>query len=521
MRKKCQAWPLAARLEAVKARRRGLSCREVSRLMGMSPSVVSRCVRDYQKHGEAGLALKKMGPKPAPARRSVKTLVAEQAVAQLGPQAEAGGIGKVQGLLYRLGFLKVSRGTVAQVLERQGKAPKPVVRRRRNRPVKVRHFERAKPNDLWQTDIMTFMLRGQYRVYVIGFMDDNSRFIVGWGLFRRQTTTNVQEVFRAAIEKHGLPKEVLSDNGRQYYTWRGKSQFTAMLTKLGIQHIRSRPYHPQTCGKIESFWRNVWQECLSQVPVSTFEDAEAKLKEFIENYNYKRPHQGIGNMVPADRFYRVAGQVKQLIDENTAKVEASGPPAGEYKAPTYLIGNIGGKELRVVAKDAEVSLRDAPSQEVESAGTAAAEASSAAGTGLAVGATVAPVEAGNERSVEAKADEPAGAPGADPVVPEGGRIGEAAVQGGGGVEGAVVPVAEVVQGGGREGAGGEGVGAQTGDGGGCLADGGIEAAGAGGAPGEGAQRDPQGEGPLEASGGGGAADHHAQRVGPAGGEGGV
>jgi transposase InsO family protein len=93
----------------------------------------------------------------------------------------------------------------------------------------------------------------------------------------------VQEVFRAAIEKRGMPKEVLSDNGRQYHTWRGKSKFTTMLTKLGIRHIRSRPYHPQTCGKIESFWRNLYQECLTKVPLATFEEAEAKIGEYIEN----------------------------------------------------------------------------------------------------------------------------------------------------------------------------------------------------------------------------------------------
>ena len=503
MKRKCWMWPLEARLEAVKARQRGLSCREVSRLIGMSPSIVSRCVRDYQKHGEAGLAPRRKGPRPAPARRSAKTLIAEQAVAQLGPQGELGGIGKVQGLLYRLGFLKVSRGTVGKVLERQGRVPKPMVRRRQNRPVKVRHFERAKPNDLWQTDIMTFMLRGQYRVYVIGFMDDNSRFIVGWGLFRRQTTTNVQEVFRAAIEKHGLPKEVLSDNGRQYYTWRGKSQFTVMLTKLGIQHIRSRPYHPQTCGKIESFWRNVWQECLSQVPVSSFEDAEAKLKEFIEHYNYKRPHQGIGNLVPADRFYRVDGQVKKLIEENTAKVEAQKPPLRDYTPPTYLIGNIGGKELRLVAKDAEVSLRDVGADEVKSSQEAPR---SAPGT---------PNEAEHGRAEQNQVAEPAGAPGVDPARPGAEGAGQGAVPAGGSVEGAVLPMAEGGSGSGAEGLGGESAGPK-GEVGGGAPGAGAPVEGADSATGGTGAEAAQGAGPVGAGGGDGAADHPAQCVGAAG-----
>ena len=238
----------------------------------MSLTAINRCVKAFKTHGVAGLD----GParKRGPGRKSAKRVAAEQALAQLGPLPEGTGVGKVQGLLYRLGFLKVSKGTVGKVMDAQMPERPKKHKRRRNKPVKVRNFERARPNELWQTDIMTFMLKGQYRVYLIGFMDDNSRFLVGWGLFRFQTTKHVQEVFRAAIEKHGVPKEVLSDNGRQYYTWRGKSQFTIMLTKLGIAHIRSRPYHPQTCGKIESFWRNMWQECQSAVPLSRFEEAE-------------------------------------------------------------------------------------------------------------------------------------------------------------------------------------------------------------------------------------------------------
>ena len=256
-RKKTAAWPVEKKLEAVRALQRGLTAQEVSVLTGMSKSIVYRCMGRYKKAGASGLARGGAERGSQRSRRAPKTMAAEQAVSQMGPLPEGTGVGKVQGLLYRLGFLKVSRGTVERVLERQRPAPKPRAKRRRNKPPQVRHFERARPNELWQTDIMTFMLRGQYRVYLIGFMDDNSRFLVGWGLHRRQTASNVMEVFRAAIEKRGLPKEVLSDNGRQYYTWRGKSQFTVMLTKLGIAHIRSRPYHPQTCGKIESFWRNL------------------------------------------------------------------------------------------------------------------------------------------------------------------------------------------------------------------------------------------------------------------------
>jgi len=491
-------WSLEAKLEAVRARQRGLSVAEVSGLTGMSVTVINHCMRAFKKHGVAGLDW--MYRKERVARKSAKRVAAEQALSQLGPLPAETGVGKVQGLLYRLGFLKVSKGTSARAAEAQVPPLPKARRRRRNKPVKVRNFERARPNELWQTDIMTFMLKGQYRLYLIGFMDDNSRFMVGWGLYRYQTTKNVQEVFRAAIEKHGLPKEVLSDDGRQYYTWRGKSQFTIMLTKLGIAHIRSRPYHPQTLGKIESFWRNMWQECLSAVPLSSFEEAEQKIREYVEHYNYKRPHQGIGNLVPADRYYRVDKQVRDLVAENTAKVEEQKPPLADYTLPTYLVGNIGGKELRVVAHSAEVSLRDAEPEKVK----------------LPVGACgVTPEtqsEVRDERADEKQAAEPAGTPGADPAGAGAAGASAGPVQAGGSVPGAVLPVAEKRAESGAEGAGSEGAGPE----GGAPGEGGIPGAKADkacGATGEGSEKPAQGPEPLAASGGNSEADNPPQCLG--------
>ena len=495
---KRKKWPLEIRLEAVRARRRGLSCAEVTGLTGMSLTAINRCVKAFKTHGVAGLD----GParKRGPGRKSAKRVAAEQALAQLGPLPEGTGVGKVQGLLYRLGFLKVSKGTVGKVMDAQMPERPKKHKRRRNKPVKVRNFERARPNELWQTDIMTFMLKGQYRVYLIGFMDDNSRFLVGWGLFRFQTTKHVQEVFRAAIEKHGVPKEVLSDNGRQYYTWRGKSQFTIMLTKLGIAHIRSRPYHPQTCGKIESFWRNMWQECLSAVPLSSFEEAEQKIREYIAHYNFKRPHQGIGNLMPADRFYRVGQQVTDLVAENTAKVEEQKPPLADYMPPTYLVGNIGGKELRMIARSAEVTLRDMPPEKVELS------------TEAPVVAAGAPSEDCNERADEKQVTEPEGAAGADPAGTGETGAGQGVVQAGGSIPGVVLPVAESGADSGLAGAGGESAGSE----GNPPREGGApgpQAEGACGAIGEGGPGSAQGSGPLATAGGDGEADNPPQRVG--------
>lgn len=482
-------WSVSEKLEIVQARQQGLTLDDLKSLYGVSGTTISEWTRLYETKGIAGL---EPAPRGGRGEKTARVEAAEQVlqgVAQAEPEA---GVSKAQGALYRHGLLALARETVRKLWRAQGRGPQTQRVRRRNRPVKPRFFERANPNELWQTDIMTFMLKGQFRVYMIGFMDDHSRFLVGWGLYRFQTAANVQEVFRSAIEKHGLPKEVLSDNGRQYYSWRGKSQFTEMLLKLGIRHIRSRPYHPQTLGKIESFWRNLLQECLSRTPLSSFEEAKEKIGEYVEYYNFKRPHQGIGNLIPSDRFYRVGDQVKQIIAANTAKVEEAPVAAASYAPPVYIVGHIGGKELRVVAKEAEVMLKDAGAEKLEST----------------------PCEVSHGADAEGReATQPAGAAGPDPAGPGAPDARGGAVPAGGSVAGAVLPVDAGSEGGGAASLGGEVPGPQApGAGEGDRA--GSQAGEAIAAPGEGGPRPAQGAGPLADAGGNGAADHPAAGMGP-------
>ncbi len=474
---KNKVYSISQKLQVVESRQKGLTLKEVSDLFKVSGMSVLKWTKKYEAHGLAGL---EQAPNGNSRRQSPKVAAAAQVVGEVLKAEPEAGVGKVQGALYRHGFLSLARETVRKLLRGRGHEPQETRFRRRNRPVRVRTFERATPNDLWQTDIMTFMLKGQYRVYVIGFLDDNSRFLTGWGLYRFQTNANVQEVFRAAIEKHGLPKEVLSDNGRQYHSWRGRSKFTEMLTKLGIRHIRSRPYHPQTQGKIESFWRNLLQECLQKTPLSTFEEAKDKIGEYVEFYNFKRPHQGINNLIPSDKFYRVGDQVKQIIASNTEKVQEAPVSVPGYIAPTYLVGNIGGRELRVVAKDAQVML----------------------------GEKVELISGGANGAIEIS--EPAGTTGPGAVGGSERIDGEGPVPAGGSIAGTVLPVDAGCARSGAESVGGGQTGAEAGTG----AGGGSQTPG-----GEGGEINPRkraieaGEKPAEADTGSGETDNPAPCLG--------
>lgn len=345
-------WSAPEKLEVVRAYQKGARVKDLESLFHVTGRSVYRWTNAYRKkglHGLEGTSIRR----PRPLRP--KTVLAGKIIAQLPPGEIS--VGRARAFLHRFAFLNLARDTVRRVLRRGGRPPIKL-QTRRNKPPKIHRFEMSRPNQLWQADIMTFMLRGAYRLYVIGFIDDYSRFIVGIGVYRFQTADHVLEVFRAAIEKYGLPKEVLTDNGRQFYTWRGKGKFSKLLLKLGIRQFMSQPHHPQTLGKIEAFWHTLERECLMKEPVCSFEDAERKIKEFVERYNFRRPNGGIKDSIPADRFFEVDAQVRRLAEENTKKVDSAKTPPPEYHAPTYLVGNIGGKELRVVAKEAEVELRE-------------------------------------------------------------------------------------------------------------------------------------------------------------------
>ena len=115
-------------------------------------------------------------------------------------------------------------------------------------------FCRPNPNDLWQMDIMSFNIRGERSVYLISAIDDCSRMIVGWGLYRQQTSDNVLEVLRCALARHGAPKEVLTDQGSQFKHWKGVTQFEKLLSKLKFQHCFHLIFKPEITPP---FWQAV------------------------------------------------------------------------------------------------------------------------------------------------------------------------------------------------------------------------------------------------------------------------
>ena len=323
----------------------------VAREMGVGRSTLSKWVRLYRDQGEAGLQSKSADPSPqrpkvAPA---VKTKVVE--LKRHHPDL---GIKKISQFLRRMWFLPVSRETVRRTLHQQQLLKKPKSKPPRN-PPKPRFFERSTPNQMWQTDIFTFRLGGK-NAYLIGFIDDHSRYLVGLDVFRSQTAEHVLEVYRRAVAEYGVPKEMLSDQGRQYASWRGTTRFEAELRKDRVHHIKSRPHHPMTLGKIERFWKTIWEEFLVRAQFDSFESAGERIRLWVKHYNHRRPHQSLEGLCPADRFFAIAQELRQVIErgmqENLLELALRGQP----RSPFYMVGRMGEQSVVIRAEKGQVKM---------------------------------------------------------------------------------------------------------------------------------------------------------------------
>lgn len=305
-------YDLAFKLQVVRTTlEKNLSYQEARQLYRISHSSWSRWVEVFRSGGEEALRTQSGRPpekrKPSPPTPAVR----EQVIA-VKRQFPLFGIARIWHWLRRTFLLAVSRREIRDTLAEEGllQLPPPP---KRAAPA-PRRFERARPNQLWQSDITTFTLARGLRVYLIGFLDDHSRYLVGWGLHAAQTGGLVLEVLRQAIALHGRPEEILTDNGRQYTTWRGETDFERELKREGIRHFTSRAQHPQTLGKIEAFWGHMKREFLSQVLRAGLEEMRESLGHWMNYYNFQRPHEGIGNVAPAERFFQYGDVVRAEIE---------------------------------------------------------------------------------------------------------------------------------------------------------------------------------------------------------------
>ena len=196
----------------------------------------------------------------------------------------------------------LSESTVYRVLKKAGLI----------KPAEIIGFKAAKeyrhktgrPNELWASDCCHLKVIDWGWYYLVSVMDDYSRFILAWDLKVDMAGGSLEDVVQLAVDATGMtdvPFEdrtvLLSDNGAGYIS----GQFNEYLRLVGIRHITASPFHPQTNGKIERYHRTLKGE-LNQVPNDMPGELKEAIRGFIEYYNYRRYHEGLGNVTPYDVY---------------------------------------------------------------------------------------------------------------------------------------------------------------------------------------------------------------------------
>jgi len=196
----------------------------------------------------------------------------------------------------------ISESTVYRILKRAGLIkPAEIIG---FKAAKEYHRKTKQPNELWASDCCHLKVIDWGWYYLVSVMDDCSRFILAWDLKADMAGGSLEDVVQQAVDFTGMidvPLEdrtvLLSDNGAGYIS----HQFNQYLRLVGIRHITASPFHPQTNGKIERYHRTLKGE-LNQLPHEMPGELKEAIRGFIEYYNYRRYHEGLGNVTPYDVY---------------------------------------------------------------------------------------------------------------------------------------------------------------------------------------------------------------------------
>ncbi|MGH2555322.1 MAG: IS481 family transposase [Actinomycetota bacterium] len=276
----------------------GRSYREVARAHGVSKSWVGKLVGRFREGGYEAIRSRSRAARMIPHRTPAE--VEDEIVALRKDLTEQGLDAGAETIRYHLALRRgdvPSVSTIWRVLRRRGfVTPQP---HKRPKSSWIR-FEARLPNERWQSDVTHWTLADGSEAKIVNFIDDHSRLAVGSRAVRRATSPKVLTVFREAGTRWGFPAALLTDNGCVYTTWHrgGPNAMQTELLALGIAYRHSRPYHPETCGKVERFHQTMKRFLGAQPKATSIRELQAQVDRFVAYYNEVRPHRSIGRRTP-------------------------------------------------------------------------------------------------------------------------------------------------------------------------------------------------------------------------------
>lgn len=166
----------------------------------------------------------------------------------------------------------------------------------------------------WHVDISYLNVAGTF-YFLISLLDGFSRYIVHWEIREKMEETDVETVVQRGLEKHpGEKPRIISDNGPQFIA----RDFKEFIRLMGLTHVRTSPYYPQSNGKLERWHGSLKRECIRPAAPASLDEARRRVADYVEHYNHVRLNGAIGYLTPADKLN---GLAQVIFDERDRKLE--------------------------------------------------------------------------------------------------------------------------------------------------------------------------------------------------------
>ncbi len=347
---------------------------EVAAAHGVARSWLYELLARYRDLGEEGLRPQSKRPRSSPSRVSDELedeiVSLRKQLVEEGLDAGAATIG--WHLARRRGDQVPSLSTIWRVLRRRGFITDQPHKRPRSSWIR---FEAELPNECWQADVTHWCLADGTNVEILNIIDDHSRLLIASTAHRVTKAGDVVEVFHRAAETWGYPASLLTDNGA-IFTAKSRNGRCALEIDLDALHIdfkHSRPYHPQTCGKVERFHQTLKRWLAKQPAPATIAELQAALDRFARYYNTSRPHRALNRRTPTEAYTArtkaaptIAGIALTHHRVRRDRVDPCGKVTLRYRsqllhlgigrphAGTHIMMLIADRDVRIITLDGEL-----------------------------------------------------------------------------------------------------------------------------------------------------------------------
>ncbi len=229
-------------------------------------------------------------------------------ILQLKDRFPAWGPLKIKQYLFRHEQVLIPQTSIYRYLKSKG-----LVKEREKTPGEEKHdrrFEYPYPLAAVQMDLMELTLSSGTRIYLVSLLDDYSRFVLGNRFTAVKTMDETIGALTEAVRTYGVMERLLTDHGGEFVSWQRFTRFEELLSNLEVEYIASGPNKKQNQGKVERWHQTIREALREHGPLDFSSQAQLWIRGVSDIYNYERPHQALGGLVPADRFFGVSEELE-------------------------------------------------------------------------------------------------------------------------------------------------------------------------------------------------------------------